>query len=203
MTEICSVILAAGSSKRLGFNKLLVKIDSQPVIRKTVMSFIESKTGDTLVVAGEHAASIARVLAGLDVVMIQNSDHSEGMSTSITAALPFIKEAKAAFFHLGDKPFVEKALLSRMIQHYRESGKHIVVPVFAGKKGHPVLMSIAPYLTEMHKLTGDKGLRDIIEKHPEDVILIEADDTILFDIDTAHDIEALQKRGYKIEKGQG
>lgn len=201
MTEICSVILAAGSSKRLGFNKLLLKIDSQPVIRKTIMPFIESQTGDIFVVAGEHTASIARELAGLNVMVVHNSNHLQGMSTSITAALPFIGKAKTAFFHLGDKPFVKKALLSRMIEYYRESGKHIIVPVCDGIKGHPVLMSIEPYLADMYGLTGDKGLRDIIEKYPEDVLFIEADDDILFDIDTAQDIETLQKRGYTIEKG--
>jgi molybdenum cofactor cytidylyltransferase len=203
MTEICSVILAAGSSRRLGFSKLLVKIDSEAVIRRTVEPFTKHISGETFVVTGERTLSLARELQGLHVTVVQNKDHERGMSTSIKAALPFISQAKAAFFHLGDKPFVKEELLSAMLAIYEKNDKDIVIPVCGGLKGHPVLMSIAPYLEDMSALEGDRGLRDIIEKHPENVVFIEADDDILFDIDTPQDIETLQKRGYTIEKSQG
>jgi CTP:molybdopterin cytidylyltransferase MocA len=69
-------------------------------------------------------------------------------------------------------------------------------------KGHPVLMRCGPYREEIELLGGDKGLREVIEKHSKDVLFIEGDEGILFDIDTEEDLEVLRRRGYRIEKGE-
>jgi molybdenum cofactor cytidylyltransferase len=202
MTGIYSVILAAGSSKRLGFNKLTLRIDSEPVIRRTATPFVEAGLGgEVIVVAGSDIAPVAAALKGLNVRVVRNEDHRQGMSSSIRAALPWIEGATAVFFHLGDKPFVKKELLIAMVDRYRDTGRGIIVPVHDGKKGHPVLMSYGPYREEMRLLNGDKGLREVLEKHSADVLFIEGDEGILFDIDTGEDLETLRRRGYRVEKG--
>lgn len=203
MREICSVILAAGSSRRLGFNKLTLKIDSEAVIRMSVVPFIEAELGDVVVVTGPHMSEITGELHGLSVTVVHNEDHRSGMSSSIKAALSCIRSAEAVFFHLGDKPFIKKGLLKDMVEAYCRTGKPIIVPVCNGKKGHPVLMSVAPYIEEMKSLEGDKGLREVIEKHKEDVLCIEADDGVLFDIDTDDDVRDLKRKGYSVEKDRG
>jgi molybdenum cofactor cytidylyltransferase len=200
MREICSVILAAGSSRRLGFNKLTLKIDSEAVIRRSVVPFIEADLGDIVVIAGPHLPEIARELADLNVTVVHNKDHHSGMSSSVKAAIPLVNGAKAVFFHLGDKPFIKKGLLEEMVEALRTTGKSIIVPVCNGQKGHPVLMDAALYIEEMKGLTGDKGLREVIEKHKEDVLFIETDDGALFDIDTADDVHKLTLKGYNVEK---
>ena len=202
MKEICCVILAAGSSRRLGFNKLTLKIDSEAVIRRSVLPFIAADISDIIVVAGTHMPLIERELDGLAVTVVHNKDHDSGMSSSVKASLPWIRKAEAVFFHLGDKPFIKKELLSDIIKAYRATGKNIVIPVCRGEKGHPVLMRVAPYIEEMKGLDGDKGLREVIEKHKEDVLFIETDEGAVFDIDTAEDIRSLTERGYNVEKGE-
>ncbi len=201
LSGIYSVILAAGSSRRLGFNKLTLRIDSQPVIRRATTPFVEAALGEVIVVTGSDVAPVTSALEGLDVRVIRNEEHRQGMSSSVRAALPWITDATAVFFHLGDKPFVEKELLTEMVQRYRDSGKGIIVPVCDGMKGHPVLMSQGPYREEMRLLDGDRGLREVIEKHSADVLFIEGNEGILFDIDTGEDLELLRKRGYRVEKG--
>jgi molybdenum cofactor cytidylyltransferase len=202
MTRVYSVILAAGSSKRLGFNKLTLRIDSEAVIRRAVTPFVEAALGDVIVVAGSDITPVTRALEGLDVRVIPNEDHRQGMSSSVKAVIPLISDAEAVFFHLGDKPFVKKELLFAMIDRYRERGTNIIIPIHDGMKGHPVLMRFAPYRGEMERLKGDKGLREVIEKYSSDVLFIEGEEGILFDIDTAEDVETLKKRGYKVEKGE-
>ena len=123
------------------------------------------------------------------------------MSTSVRASLPFITDEEGVFFHLGDKPFLEKEMIYRMVDIYRENREKIIVPVFNGEKGHPVLMDVSLYSEEIKSLQGDKGLREIIEKHAEDVIFIKGNEGSLFDIDTIEDVERLKERGYIIEKG--
>lgn len=202
MDVIHTVILAAGSSRRLGFNKLTVKIDGETVIRRAATPFIEASFGDVIVVTGDDTRAVEEALEGLPVRIIRNRDHLEGMSSSIRTALPFIRGARAAFFHLGDKPFVRKELLHTMIGRYLVEAKGIVVPVFDGLKGHPVLMDIAPYEADMELLGGDKGLRELIEKNGSDVLSIESDEGVVFDIDTLEDVEILRERGHKVEKGE-
>ncbi|MBP1750879.1 MAG: putative MobA-like protein [Deltaproteobacteria bacterium] len=202
MTKICSVILAAGSSRRLGFNKLTLKIDSETVILRSVRPFVDAHLGSVIVVAGPDLKLIAQELNSLPVTVVYNEDHITGMSSSIVAALPWIREAEAVFFHLGDKPFIGTGLLSEMVEAYRAEGANIILPVCRREKGHPVLMRVAPYIEEMTGLHGDKGLREVIEKHKEDVLFIETDEGALFDIDTADDIRSLTERGYTVEKGE-
>lgn len=202
MNTIHTVILAAGSSKRLGFDKLTVKIDGEAVIRMAAVPFVEASLGgEIIVVTGGDAHGVAEALEGLPVKVVHNMEHLKGMSSSIRAALPLVRGAHSVFFHLGDKPFVKKELICSMVDRRLREGKDIIVPVFEGMKGHPVLMDIEPYESDMELLGGDKGLREIIEKHGSDVLFIEGDEGVLFDIDTLEDIDILRKRGYKVEKG--
>ncbi len=203
MNTIHTVILAAGSSRRLGFNKLTVKVDGEAVIRMAAAPFVTASFGEVVVVTGDDTQGIAEALGGLPVKIVHNRDHLEGMSSSIRAALPFIRGAGAVFFHLGDKPFIKKELIYAMVDSHLREGNDIVVPAFGGLKGHPVLMNITRYEADMGLLEGDKGLREVIEKNSSDVLFIEGDEGVLFDIDTLEDIEILRERGYKVEKGQG
>jgi len=201
MKRFSAVILAAGVSKRLGFNKLTLKMNGETVIRQAVLPFISAGMGKVFIVTGVQSKGIREELTGYAVEFIENKDYSLGMSTSVKASLPFITDEEGVFFHLGDKPFLEKEMIYRMIDMYREDRKKIIVPVFNGEKGHPVLMDVGLYSTEIRSLEGDKGLREIIEKHAGDVIFIKGNEGSLFDIDTIEDIERLKERGYIIEKG--
>jgi molybdenum cofactor cytidylyltransferase len=201
MKRFSSVILAAGLSRRLGFNKLTLKINGESVIRKSVLPFISAGIGKVFIVTGLQSQDINEEFTGYDVEFIENRNYALGMSTSVKASLPFITDKEGVFFHLGDKPFLEKEILYYMINMYRENREKIIVPVFNGEKGHPVLMDVGLYGEEIRSLEGDKGLREIIEKHTEDVIFIKGDEGTLFDIDTIDDVERLKERGYIIEKG--
>ncbi len=200
MKELSAVILAAGISKRLGFDKLTIKINGESVIRKATLPFLSAGVGKIFVVTGVESCHIQREFEKLPVKCIENRNYHSGMSTSVKAALPFIKDAEGAFFHLGDKPFLEEKIIHDMVNMYRKQKKKIIVPVFNDKKGHPVLINAGLYAEEMESLDGDKGLREIIEKHAEDVISIKGNEGSIFDIDTIEDIENLKERGYIIEK---
>jgi len=200
MKEFGVVVLAAGSSKRLGFNKLTIRINGEPVLRKAVSPFIAAGIKKIFVVTGTESREIRDVMAGYPVEFIENKDHALGMSTSIRIVIPIIPNEAGIFFHLGDKPFVERETIDTMMSVYHRDMNKIIVPSFQGKKGHPVLINGDLCKAEMTLLTGDKGLREIIEKHTEDVLFIKGNEGSLFDIDTVEDIRQLEERGYVIEK---
>lgn len=214
MEKIYAVILAAGTSSRLGFNKLTLKIDGQSVIQMAAEPFFQKGIEKIYVVTNPENGPVKKALETPSPSPLQSSDYSlftfisnphfqEGMSSSIKAVLPFIKDADAVFFQLGDKPFIKKGMVEQMIELYISRKKNlfdIIVPVYRGRKGHPVLMDIKPYIKELQNLEGDKGLREIIDNHSENVLFIEGDEGNIFDIDTEGEINILRERRYVIEK---
>lgn len=198
MTQIRAVILAAGSSSRLGFNKLCIKIDGQAVIRKTVRLFMEY-ADKVVVVTGFERERIEHELEGLPVLLVHNANHLQGMSSSVKTALPYVNDTGGILFHLGDKPLVTKGTIERTIEMFRQ-GSAIVLPVFNGMKGHPVLIRTRLFLQEMEAVEGDMGLRKLVERHANDVRTVEGDEGAVFDIDSEEDIAELERRGFTIEK---
>lgn len=198
MNKIRAVILAAGSSSRLGFNKLCVKIDGQAVIRKTVELFM-AFADRIVVVTGHERERIEHELNGLPVLFAHNVNHSQGMSSSVKTALPHVTDTDGILFHLGDKPFLTKLTIERTLEVFREGGA-IVLPVFNGVRGHPVLVRSRLFLDEMATVEGDMGLRKLVERHADEVRTVEGDEGAVFDIDSQEDIDKLIGRGYRVEK---
>ncbi len=199
--RIDTVILAAGSSTRLGVNKLFLKIDGEPVLKRTLSHFVGLHMGVVFVVTGFQRERVEDLLRDVPVAPVYNADYAEGMAASVRAALPCLGEADGVFLHLGDKPFIEKGTLQRLIEAFARGTHPIVMPVFQGQKGHPVLIDVLPYLDEMRILQGDTALRPIIEKHGQDILYVEGDEGSILDLDTDEDIDLLRRKGYKIEKG--
>ncbi len=201
--RIDTVILAAGSSSRLGANKLLLKVDGVPVLKRTLSHFLALQTGVVFVVTGFDRERVEGLLRDTPVLTIHNPLYEEGMSASVKAALPLLGEADGVFFHLGDKPFVQRETLQAMVEAFGKTRHSIIMPLFQGEKGHPVLIDVKPYLAEMQTLHGDTALKPVIENHSGDILYVEGDEGITLDLDTDEDIERLRRRGYKIEKAEG
>jgi len=199
--QIDTVILAAGSSTRLGLNKLCLLLDGEVVIRRTASRFLELNEGRVFVVTGFETERLERLLQDLPLTLVHNPEYSGGMSTSVKAVLRLLDQTGGVFFHLGDKPLVQKETLGRMVQQYRKGGHRIVVPVHGGERGHPVLIDLARYTADLGSLTGDAGLRTILENHNQDILYVEGDEGTVLDLDTEEEIDKVRRRGHTIEKG--
>ena len=201
MNTIVAVILAAGSSVRLGFNKLCLGINGVSVIRRTVHLFVG--TADKIVVVtGFEREKIEQELSGLPVLFAHNADYLQGMSSSVRTALPYVTGSEGALFHLGDMPFVAPSTIERVVEAFREGSK-IVLPLFNGMKGHPVLVRGRLFLEEMAAIEGDIGLKKLVERHLNQVRTVEGDEGSIFDIDSEEDVAEIARRGFTIEKSQG
>lgn len=201
MVKISTVILAAGASRRLGSNKLCVRVNGEAVIRRTVRLFVETGAGNVIVVTGFEKERVEKELAGLPVIFVHNDRPDDGMSASIKAALPVVAQSDLVFFHLGDKPFVESGVIHRILEMFARETHSIIVPVHGGTKGHPVLIDVRRHLSALYAVDGEGGLRDLIAAHAEDVHFLEAGEGTVLDLDTEEDIELLERRGYTVEKG--
>jgi molybdenum cofactor cytidylyltransferase len=200
MLRLSTVILAAGASKRLGYNKLCVRIDGEAVIRKTVRLFMETGTGDITVVTGHERERIEGELIGFPVAFAHNPSPEEGMSSSIRAAMPAVSASDLVLFHLGDKPFVTGSAIKRVLRAFHEGRGSIVVAVHQGTKGHPVLIDMRKHLSSLRVVEGEGGLRNVVTENSQDVCFVEAGEGAILDLDTEDDMSFLRRRGYTIEK---
>lgn len=191
-TKAAVIILAAGRSERFGTdNKLLQTVGGQPMIRQTVEHVTAAGMGDVIVVTGHDADDVERSLNGLPVRCARNATPWAGMGTSLATGANAVKpEAEAMFVVLGDMPGLKPETLTTMLRALdSREGHDIVVPVYDGKRGHPVLFA-AKYFTRLCALSGDTGARSILQDHPERVIAVPVDDPgTLLDVDTPEDLK--------------
>ncbi len=200
MLRLSTVILAAGASKRLGYNKLSVRIEGEAVIRRTVRLFMEARAGEITVVTGRDRERVVSELAGLPVAFAHNPRPEDGMSASIRAAIEVISASQLVLFHLGDKPFVTRDTIRRVLEAGERHEGGIVVPVHEGIKGHPVLIDVRKHLAAVNAVKGEGGLRELVAGHIADTLFVEVDEGSILDLDTEDDITDLRRRGYAIEK---
>jgi molybdenum cofactor cytidylyltransferase len=120
----------------------------------------------------------------------------------VKAALPYLGDAAAVIFHLGDKPLITSRDVLAVVNAYSAYNVRIAAPSFQDKMGHPVMINAALLRSRVGMLSGDSGLREIIDKHREDVVFIVGNDGNLFDIDTIQAIDQLRERGYRIEESK-
>lgn len=190
-TKVSAILLAAGESKRMGVPKLLMPLGKSTILEQTIDNLLNSAVSDVIIVLGHKAEEVRQKIAAKPVKIVLNPDYQEGMSTSIIAGLSHISsKAEAVMLLLADQPFVDSRTINKLIEQFYASDKGIVVPVYQGKRGHPVIFAIK-YKVELLGLKGDVGGREIIERHPEDTLEVAVDSpAINIDIDTPGDYKS-------------
>ena len=192
--RVAAIVLAAGSSRRMGAdNKLLLDIDGSPMLRSSVQNAIASNVQSTIVVLGHEAEDVAGALQGLQCQVEINEDYSEGMATSLRAGIKAAKGFDAVAILLGDMPIIEPSVLNTLLEVYvQQPASTILVATHAGRRGHPVIWP-AECFPDLMSLIGDVGGKQLLEKYSRRVIEVEMDtDSILIDIDTPQDWNAAQ-----------
>ena len=189
---ISAVILAAGESRRMGTqNKLLLQIGSEVLIRKFVKSVCGSAADAVLVVLGHEAEKIKAVLQDQVLRFVKNTCYEKGMTTSIQSGVNAASRRSEGFMIcLADLPFAETSDFNCLIQAFtdfrRTESSLIIVPVFQGQRGNPVLFS-AEFRDKLLAHNGE-GCKGIVSKYPQSVREVSMEnDNLLRDIDTPED----------------
>lgn len=188
MGEIWSIILAAGESKRMGFPKMLLSLNGKTMIENVISNVSGSDTDKVLVVLGAYKEEIAGIISKYDVGYCYNEDYMDGMLSSVQCGFKNLPaDFRAVLVFQGDQPFITPSVINNVIRTYRSSGRGIVVPVYDGKRGHPLLLD-RKYREQIGKLDPGEGLRSLAAIFSDDVLEVKTDNSgILRDIDTYDD----------------
>jgi len=189
--SVAAVVLAAGCSRRMGNdNKLLSDLDGKAIILHAVETVSYSKSDMVIVVTGHDADRVRDLLTDFDVRFVHNKHYTEGLSTSLSAGIHAVPdEVAGALICLGDMPRVTVAVLDQLIEAFRGGhGRRICVPIHKGRRGNPVLWPRV-FFPRILNVSGDRGARDLLVKHPEKMQQVEVrSEGIFIDVDTPGDL---------------
>ena len=193
-SRVAGVVLAAGLATRMAGSKVTRPVDGAPMVARVVDAALGSGLDEVVVVVGHEAEQVSAVLRDRPVRLVDNPHYAAGMSTSLRAGLHAVAPGSdAVLFLLADQPFVSSALIDRLLAAFAAGGKPIVRPWACGRPANPVLFA-ARLFPELLREEGDHGGRHVVERHPDDVHLVEVDDPRLcLDVDSLDDYESLTR----------
>jgi len=188
MGSIWTIILAAGESKRMGSPKMLLPFGGKTVIERVVENVVSSEVDEAIVVLGASGMEIMKRIEKLPVKYCFNSNYREGMLSSVKCGFSFLPDEYEMVMVLpGDYPGIGPGTINMLITRFMDSQKKIVIPLFRGRRGHPILISYE-LRKEVTRLSPEKGLKGLLEMYSEEVLEIKVDDkAVINDIDTIED----------------
>jgi molybdenum cofactor cytidylyltransferase len=167
---LAAVILAGGESRRMGSPKALLLYNDRTFVDHLLEVTRHSKISLQRIVLGAGAEHIRERL-GLDPAnVVVNSDWEKGQLSSIQAAIRSLEGAPVdgILLCLVDHPLITSALVNEIVEAFYLSGKCVVLPVFQGRRGHPVIFAKTLF-TELLAAPIEKGARAVVWNHPDEV----------------------------------
>lgn len=190
------VILAAGSSTRLGQPKQLLEFQGTSLIQRITQIAVDAVQKPVVVMLGANFNLIHARIAHLPVHIVYNPDWPQGMTSSIRkglmALLGFSPDTEGVIFAVCDQPYITPDLFQEMISVGSQSQKPIVACLYNNVLGTPVLFK-KEYFDVLLALKDKEGARKILQSHPESAESVPFPLGI-FDVDTMQDYVALQNK---------
>jgi len=191
---ITGIVLAAGTSSRLGRPKQLLDLAGRPVLRHVVDAALASPLDEVLVVLGHLAGEIGLAVPSTGRVRtVVNDRYALGQSTSLAAGLEAAGPgSEAAVVMLGDQPGIRPEAVAAVVAAFESEGAAVVQASYGGRPAHPTLLGREVWARLLQELEGDQGARHLLERHPEWRSLVEVGGDAPLDIDTELDYERVR-----------
>jgi molybdenum cofactor cytidylyltransferase len=194
--SVAGIVLAAGSSSRMGANKLLLTFAGETLLRRAARTALEGGLDPVLVVLGHDAERARPELAGLACVAVTNDRHDLGMNASLDAGLAALPSgAAAAVVLLADMPLVTATMVRALVDRHLATGAALVASRYGGVVAPPALYARAVF-DELRGARGEGRGREVLRRHAGDVAWVDWPASSLADVDEAGDLErALRRAG--------
>ena len=182
---IAAVVLAAGESSRMGADKALLMYRGRTFLENIISVLRDAGVGRVVVVLGHHAELIEPGVDLSSVEVVVNQDYRRGQTSSLQAGLRVLAANKpeGVVLCLVDHPAISTDTVQTLIQHFRSTGKPVVIPQLNGKHGHPVLVGREVF-GQIAALGPDQGADTVIHQYRPQTEFVEVTDPgILIDVD--------------------
>jgi molybdenum cofactor cytidylyltransferase len=173
---LAAVILSGGASQRMGSPKALLPYQGRPFLEHLLEVTTHPKIGVRRVVLGKHAEPIGAAVQLAAEEIVINERWEEGQLSSIQAGIRSLPAGTdGMILCLIDHPLISAALVNDLIERFYSSANpgtsKIVLPVFRGQRGHPVIFSANLY-EELLAAPLETGARAVVWAHAADVVTV-------------------------------
>ncbi|HVT18224.1 MAG TPA: nucleotidyltransferase family protein [Thermoanaerobaculia bacterium] len=192
---VAGILLAAGTSSRMGSNKLLFDVGGESLLRRTARQALAGGLDPLLVVLGHQAERAAQELAGLTCLTVVNADYEQGITSSLqrgVAALPH--GVRAAMVLLADMPFVSAPMIAEIVVRYRTSRAPLVISDYQGVNAPPMLYDRALF-GELLTMSGGGCGRQVVKRHRGEAQVLSWPAAALADLDVPEDYARMKADG--------
>lgn len=195
--KFAAILLAAGSSSRLGQPKQLVRVAGESLVRRAACQLLNLNPVSAIVVTGFASDAVKHELYDLPVRFARNDNWEQGMGGSIACGIQNIsEEVDGALITVCDQWRIEDIDLIQLISAWSSDISSISVASWHDRKtfiyGVPALFA-RKYFRELKILKGNKGAKTLIGQHLNEVQFIEMENAAC-DLDRPEDLEQLLKR---------
>lgn len=195
--RIGCVVMAAGQGRRFGGGKLTADLEGRSLIRRTLEAVPRELFSAAAVVAGGGA--VLELASSLGFLPVENERPELGLSRTVRLGLEALGECQGALFWPGDQPLVRRETVLALTERWRRDPETIAALGCRGVRGSPCIFP-ARLFPELLALTGDRGGSAVIRRHRELLVLVEAEEEELWDVDTREDLAALGERVRRIDQ---
>lgn len=184
-----AVVIAAGASYRMGSPKALLKLSDKTFLQHIVDVLRSAGVGEIVVVLGAEAEVIQGTMSWFDGEIIMNRNWERGQLTSINAGIEALskRDLEGALVWPVDHPIISSQLVVDLLKADHESRKRIVIPVYRGRRGHPVVFGSGMF-EELRNADLSVGARQVVRSHEKDTHEVQTEEEgVVLNIDTPED----------------
>ncbi len=208
MNTVAAVVLAAGSSVRMGRNKLLLELDGETVVRRAAGTARAAGLAPVVVVTGHEREAVEAALHGLPCRTVHNSEHARGQHTSVAAGIAALTDAAladdtagaaagadhtagaddstAAIVMLADMPFVTADMLRTVADRHAATGAPVVASRYGGKTIAPPILYHRRLFGELTRMDSRCG-RQVVKRHRAEAVEVDWPLEMMRDLDRPSD----------------
>jgi molybdenum cofactor cytidylyltransferase len=191
---VAGVLLAAGSSTRMGRNKLLFDLDGESLVHRTARRAAVAGLDPIIVVLGHEADRLTRELADLapPCRIVVNPDYADGVNTSLKTGIAAVPASvDAAVVILADMPLVTSGMIATLVAQYRNGEAPLVISDYDGVNAPPMLYARALF-AELQVVSGEGCGREVVRRHRAEAAVAHWPAAALTDIDVPEDYDRVK-----------
>lgn len=194
--NVAAIILAAGSSSRMGRSKQMLEINGEKLLVSTVKTVLASEIRDVVVVLGADEQAHRQILTPFPVSVVFNDQWQKGMGSSIKVGLHHLMSSgstcDAVMIFVCDQPLLTPEIIAAIVQIFEQMRKPVIASGYSNLPGVPVLFARS-YFTKLEELPDDHGAKRMVQQNPSDVVIVPFPGGEI-DLDTMQDYNAFLQR---------
>lgn len=190
--RIGAIVLAAGASTRMGSNKLLLPVEGEAMVHRTVRRVRDAGCDPIVVVTGHDAERVRAALAPLEVSFAQSPDPTGPTSGSLHAGLRALPaDVTATLVMLADMVEVTTPMLRALVEGVALGAEPLGVSRYGDVLAPPLVFTRAlwPELLAWH---GEGCGKAVVRAHEAEARMHDWPIESLLDVDTPEDYDAVR-----------